>query len=518
MKRVEITKLTAKQARAFFLSHEAYSTLQLPSYINFNPILEYIKSQHKDCKDKTHLQQFQNEIELTKAQHSEKVNLEVLINKDDPLSYRKISIANPFIYYFLAKTITKEENWQFIQERFELFATTSSKIHVSSIPSLRSKNDRTLASASILRWWNELEQQSIRNLMRYELYIQTDIANCYPSIYVHSISWALHTREECKKNLGRNKTENRKEKQNLGYQIEQFILKMQSGETIGIPLGSILFDLIAELVLGYIDLLLYEKIKNFSDVEILRFRDDYRIFCNSQQVAKTVLKNLNEVLQKFKLNLNPSKTKLNTNIALSSIKPDKLDRINNPFHKSTLQEQLLKILIFSERHPNSGSIARELSKILKRLERNKFKIKNEEKVKTAVAITTQIATKNTKYFNLGISIISHLLNLLPNQKDKELTYNQIKDKIRQLANIDFLEIWLQRLALGINIQDCNYENRLSALLCKRINNDKNVLWNFDWTRPNALKNLPINDIFSLKTIQKLPTCITSEEVCIFDAY
>ena len=201
--------------------------------------------------------------------------------------------------------------------------------------------------------------------MRYELYIQTDIANCYPSIYVHSISWALHTREECKKNLSRNKTENRKEKQNLGYQIEQFILKMQSGETIGIPLGSVLFDLIAELVLGYIDLLLYEKIKNFSDVEILRFRDDYRIFCNSQQVAKTVLKNLNEVLQKFKLNLNPSKTKLNTNIALSSIKPDKLDRINNPFHKSTLQEQLLKILIFSERHPNSGSIARELSKILK---------------------------------------------------------------------------------------------------------------------------------------------------------
>lgn len=27
---------------------------------------------------------------------------------------------------------------------------------------------------------------------------KTDIINCYPSIYTHSIAWAIHTREYCK--------------------------------------------------------------------------------------------------------------------------------------------------------------------------------------------------------------------------------------------------------------------------------------------------------------------------------
>lgn len=55
----------------------------------------------------------------------------------------------------------------------------------------------------------------------------------------------------------------------------------------GIPQGSVLMDFIVEMVLGYADAALICKIKNYNrkeerykieDYQILRYRDDYRIF------------------------------------------------------------------------------------------------------------------------------------------------------------------------------------------------------------------------------------------------
>lgn len=74
-------------------------------------------------------------------------------------------------------------------------------------------------------------------------------------------------------------------KKNLGKSIDTYIMGMQYGQTNGIPQGSILFDLIAEIVLGYADLLLYEDLERSGivDYKILRYRDDYRIFSNSKE-------------------------------------------------------------------------------------------------------------------------------------------------------------------------------------------------------------------------------------------
>lgn len=60
---------------------------------------------------------------------------------------------------------------------------------------------------------------------------------------------------------------------------------MQYKQTNGIPQGGVLFDFIAEMVLGYSDLLLYEELQRIgiTDYKILRYRDDYRIFSNSKE-------------------------------------------------------------------------------------------------------------------------------------------------------------------------------------------------------------------------------------------
>lgn len=48
-------------------------------------------------------------------------------------------------------------------------------------------------------WWQEVEQESIRLALKYEYLIHTDIAECYSSIYTHSIDWALRGKEKAKK-------------------------------------------------------------------------------------------------------------------------------------------------------------------------------------------------------------------------------------------------------------------------------------------------------------------------------
>ena len=64
---------------------------------------------------------------------------------------------------------------------------------------------------------------------------------------------------------------------------------MRYGQTNGLPQGSVLMDFIAEMVLGYIDSLLSDRIKanNISNYHILRYRDDYKIFVNNPHTGDT---------------------------------------------------------------------------------------------------------------------------------------------------------------------------------------------------------------------------------------
>lgn len=67
-----------------------------------------------------------------------------------------------------------------------------------------------------------------------------------------------------------------------------YLRALQQGRNIGIPQGSAIFDFVAEIILGYSDLLLHEALeaktkeykeqgKEFPAYEIIRYRDDYRI-------------------------------------------------------------------------------------------------------------------------------------------------------------------------------------------------------------------------------------------------
>ncbi len=73
---------------------------------------------------------------------------------------------------------------------------------------------------------------------------------------------------------------------------------MSYGQTNGIPQGLALMDFIAEIVLGFGDLLLMKELNKIGikEYKIIIYRDDYRIFTNSPQQSSEIAKVLSDVL------------------------------------------------------------------------------------------------------------------------------------------------------------------------------------------------------------------------------
>src|SRR5690554_7736423 len=103
-------------------------------------------------------------------------------------------------------------------------------------------------------------------------------------------------------------------------------------------------DFIAELVLGYVDLKVANKIdENYINYfKILHYRDDYRVFVNSSEDGEKILKVLSEVLTELGLRLNSNKTKFSSDVVGASIKEDKKAWIvSKSFHRSLFKHAML---------------------------------------------------------------------------------------------------------------------------------------------------------------------------------
>lgn len=70
--------------------------------------------------------------------------------------------------------------------------------------------------------------------------LKTDLSNFYPSLYTHTISWIINGKDVAKKNLQLKKIT----KADI---IDKLITSCQYGETHGLPTGSLLTRIIAEI-------------------------------------------------------------------------------------------------------------------------------------------------------------------------------------------------------------------------------------------------------------------------------
>ena len=124
-----------------------------------------------------------------KPSNYEGVNHKLLVKKDAKFTYRTIDIAKPYLYYLLVIQLTTRANWKEIKARFTTFI--SPNIEVINIPKVERDKDKSHKAAGISDWWEKVEQKNLALSLKFRYMFVTDIANCYGSIYTHSIAWAL---------------------------------------------------------------------------------------------------------------------------------------------------------------------------------------------------------------------------------------------------------------------------------------------------------------------------------------
>ncbi|TCP92094.1 reverse transcriptase (RNA-dependent DNA polymerase) [Cricetibacter osteomyelitidis] len=488
MSRKTVLQLTADEARRFFLKHESYCNIDLPKYFSFAELLEKI-SEEFEGKD------LLNDFCLYRGAMSKQdsVNYLIYANKDGKLSWRPLQIIHPLVYVALVHKITKEDNWKKLQTRFKKFRRNKN-IKCLSIP-IQSDNQQSDKAQQISNWWEQVEQQSILLSLEYDYIFDTDIADCYGSVYTHVIAWSVEGRENAKENRS----------DGLGNYIDKSIQNAQYGQTNGIPQGSVLMDFIAEIVLGYIDKILSKKLKEqqISEYTILRYRDDYRIFVHNPNDGEKILKLLTEIMMPFGFKLNASKTKGSQDVITQSIKKDKLAWLATPQdNKASLQRQILLIRQHSINYPNSGSLNKALNKFDKKLEN----IKKIQSIEQLISIVTDIAYHNPKVIPVCCAIISKLLNKLDNHKPiADLVYQ----KLSRMPNSGFTQIWLQRM-LKANLDDYSFSEKMCDL-------QGISLWNNEWIKgKKILQILENTPIFLQEEFDKLDHVISNSEIDIFD--
>jgi len=199
---------------------------------------------------------------------------------------RSSEIPNPFSQYFIAKECAT--NWAQLQR-----LTAKSPISLSR-PIRHPRGRRSMSYRRPIETWG---RELIARMPGGRVTLKTDISQFYPSIYTHSVDWAIRGKRKAKRNLRGG---------GLGPSLDRALRNSRDGQTIGLSVGPDTSWLVAEVVLATIDA---ELVKEFPglDRRCARFGDDMTFYATSTDQAHDVLAFYQNVLLGYELAVNPTK-------------------------------------------------------------------------------------------------------------------------------------------------------------------------------------------------------------------
>lgn len=223
------------------------------------------------------------------------------IEKSD-VSRRAIHIPNPLNYLILAGVIVK--NQLEIENSIPDSSFSISKIYHSA-----NLSDRCLVPRGLPIRLLKQEALKVAIAKRYE--VKLDVANFYPSIYTHSIAWALLGRDKAKELWGigakarkAHSADRDVQLYELADAIDSSIRNCNENQTHGILIGPDVSFLVGELIMSRIDNNL--KTKN-PQLKGFRFYDDYTMYVDTEEECDALYQQLQAELRYFGLEINESK-------------------------------------------------------------------------------------------------------------------------------------------------------------------------------------------------------------------
>ena len=255
------------------------------------------------------------------------VHYETMRNINIP---RSLGIPHPGAYFLLCRRI--QEDWERLQQYFER-KTKEQEYLVGRIFLRKKKNGGPLFEMNYKNWKTDgtpedellFYQTQDAGFKAAKFLVRADISACFPSIYTHSLGWALE--EKGKKDAKSNA------RKHIWYnELDLHARNTKLGETHGLLIGPHTSNLLAEIILTSVDAALYRKGWRY-----VRNIDDYRCYVANFEEARLFLTELGEELRKYGLALNHKKTVVSElPQATNTDWVRKINVFNDIYHKGAL--------------------------------------------------------------------------------------------------------------------------------------------------------------------------------------
>ena len=204
---------------------------------------------------------------------------------------RRMAIPNPLSYMRIVNCICDSK-----EEFTGLFSKSSISL---TKPSDDQSNTQKRAYNRISNTPTGTRLANERLFSNNSVCIKMDISNFFDSIYTHSVSWAITSKEDAKAN--------RNDNSKLGNKLDRALQNLNDKQTHGILVGNAVSRLIAEIILCSID---REIMKRFSKINVCRFVDDYSFYITDKESPNAIISFVRNQLLEYDLVLNESKTKI----------------------------------------------------------------------------------------------------------------------------------------------------------------------------------------------------------------
>ncbi|WP_414500883.1 RNA-directed DNA polymerase [Zymobacter sp. IVIA_12111.31 C1] len=202
---------------------------------------------------------------------------------------RHLGIPHPEAYAIQSLAIKK--HWQTIITHCNHPQLTFSRIYVR-----RTRSDKIFEMN--YKSYEHYQQEELEQswMLDAHFLVKADISNCFPSIYTHSIPWALHDISEAKKN---------RRLELAGNLLDKCTQCTRDQQTNGLLIGPHSSNIISEIILTKIDSQLQKKYS-----KVTRHIDDYCFYAKSFNEAEQFIKDLGLELRAYEMSLNEKKTKI----------------------------------------------------------------------------------------------------------------------------------------------------------------------------------------------------------------
>lgn len=235
------------------------------------------------------------------------------IYKSD-LERRQISIPNPEHHLSLAAVMA--DNWEVIKKICES-ANSESPItcfysyEIGDCNSMLSVEREFMNSRAVLEdvgisesktssSFKKNKERGLWDSVGYRCRLKIDIANCYMSLYTHSLAWAICGKSESKNAVFGKGGKKKPIHYDIADELDKNTRLQNSNQTNGILVGPYTSRILSEIILASID-------RKLSNYVFKRYVDDYSFYFKYEHEAIEAIPEIARILNEFNLSINQSK-------------------------------------------------------------------------------------------------------------------------------------------------------------------------------------------------------------------